>query len=570
MNRSLLSIGLLLRGCHQLKVCSLHQQICRTLTTHPSTDLPRITIPHKTYARLQKLRSQRKAMEQTSKRSSFKSPLVISCKRNNFNHHRGQTYSDFGPQTLASYGWKHRKSQGDFFTLVCHDKNPALVPEEACKSFQDLHLEDDIVRAVEALGFSSPTSIQNAAVPAILRGESTLCAAETGSGKTLAYLLPALNLLLQRKRCREDQEEILNTPSVIVLVPSRELADQVTRVAESLQQHLDFTTYSVCGGRGTKARLVWPINRPMDILIATPGVLHKLMIAGKIKSSGLQQIILDEADTLLDDSFMDVIDRVLYRLKIPTLESGGGGGGGGVQQQGGGGAPKGFVGGVQFVLVSATMPRGLEGSIGAYIPVDQLRKVSTSGLHRLMPHVPQKFLRLRPSQKSEELLKLVRGENQQQSGGSTMVFCKDSSTSFYVGHVLQEHGLQPAIVNGDMQEKIRHFEFERFQSGHRNILIATDMVSRGIDTVGVHQVINYDFPQFVSDYIHRAGRVGRVGSQHRGQVTSFVAHKWEVDILWQIEIAARKSAELHNVNANIKRKLMGNFAKKHGVSPKEL
>ncbi|KAL8619700.1 hypothetical protein ACOMHN_025786 [Nucella lapillus] len=571
MNHCLQSLRLLLRAWPRNSSCSFQQQICRTLAVRPSTDLPRITVPHKTYARIQKIK-QRKAAEHTAKKISFKSPLVIACKRSSFNHHRGQTYSDFGPQTLASYGWKHRKSQGDHFTLLCHDKNPALIAEESNQGFQDLHLDEDIVRAAEALGFTAPTSIQNAAVPAILGGESTLCAAETGSGKTLAYLLPALNMLLQRKRLKGEGEERLNTPSIIILTPSRELADQVTTVAESLQEHLDFTLYSVCGGRGTKARLAWPIDRPMDILIATPGVLRKLLIADKVQSSGLQQVILDEADTLLDDSFIDVIDRVLFRLRIPTLERGSGGvggGGGGVASEGGGGGAGGYLAGVQFVLVSATVPRGLDSSIGAYIPVDSLRKVRTSGLHRLMPHVPQKFLRLLPTQKTERVVRVVKGEGGGQ-GGATLVFVNSSPTAFYVGHVLEDHGLRPAIVNGDMPEKTRQWAFQSFQSGQRDILIATDMASRGLDTVGVRHVINYDFPHFVSDYIHRAGRVGRVGSHHTGVVTSFVSHNWEVETLWQIEIAARKSSELHNVNSNIKRKLVSDYARRHGVSPEDL
>lgn len=522
-------------------------------------ELPRITIPHKMQGQLQKLRQRQESTKNRFFKPSYKSPLVISCKRQNFNHHRGQTYSDWSPESLASYGWKSRKSAGDYFTITCHDKNPALLRED--KAFAELGLDSDILTAVEALGFEKPTCIQNVAVPAILRGAHTLCAAETGSGKTLAYLLPTLSMLAQRKRSGM-MSESCNTPSIIILTPNRELTDQVTSVAKSLQSHVDFSLHSVCGGRGTKGRLAWPIKKSMDVLVTTPGILRKLLIAGQIKSSGLQQVILDEADTLLDDSFMDTLDRVFRRLRIPALSNIGGAAG--VQKDGTAVDPVPFVHGVQFVLVSATLPRDLQNNIGLYLPIESLNKVTTSGLHHIMPHVPQKFLRLLPSQKPEELLKLTRQSTPNASG--TMVFCNTSATCFYLMHILQENGLQPVIINGEMTERNRRGVFEHFREGRHKLLVATDVASRGLDTVNVHHVINYDFPGFVSDYIHRAGRVGRVGSSHSGLVTSFITHKWEVDVLWQIEMAARKATELHNVNANIKRKRSADLAKKHGKS----
>lgn len=501
---------------------------------------------------LQKLRQQ---LGKRFLRPSYKSPLVISCKRQTYNHHRGQTYQDFNPAMLASYGWKSRKSAGDYFTLTSHDKNPALLSEE--KSFFDLGLDEDVLAAVEKLGLETPTSIQNVAVPSILRGNHTLCAAETGSGKTLAYLLPVLDMVIRRKRAGLT-ETADNAPSVIILTPSRELTDQVMGVARLLQAYIDFIPHSICGGRGTKGRLAWPDRRSVDVLITTPGILHKLLIAGHIKASGLQQVVLDEADTLLDDSFMDTLDRIFQRLQIPAMsttrappE---------MSSASAGHSP--FVQGVQFVLVSATMPRGLQNNMGLYVPVDSLHKMTTSGLHFIMPHVPQKFIRLLASQKPEEVLKLAQERGKGGEWG-TIIFCNSSASCFFLHHVLQEHGLFPAIINGHMTEKCRRGVFEKFQEGRHKLLVATDIASRGLDTINVQHVINYDFPNFVSDYIHRAGRVGRVGSKSSSHVTSFVSHKWEVETLWHIEMAARKSIALHNVNANIKRKLVGQFASRN-------
>ncbi|XP_041353805.1 probable ATP-dependent RNA helicase DDX28 [Gigantopelta aegis] len=534
-----------------LCVCRSVLVVCRrqAMTLADQANLTKITVPQKMVAKIEKLKY-KKMVEAAKKKKplKFKSPLVISCKRTEYNHHRGQTYNEFDPQVLASHGWKHRKSAGDHFTVMCRERNPALLTEETELSFANFSLNDRLQNGLHQLGFHTPTNIQSLAIPKILKGGDVLCAAETGSGKTLAYLLPLVEIIYQQNQLMT-KEISKNSPKAIILVPSRELADQIMDVAEKLAPYSGIITHTAVGGRGTKQRLAWYEWKPMDVLISTPGILKKLLSNNKIHRSYLQHIVLDEADTLLDDSFSDDVKNILRKLQLSK-------GGGGTDSQ------LGVVMDTQFILVGATMPRSIEQVIGEIIPAESLQKVTTSHLHYIMPHVPQKFLRLLPSQKAEMIIKLASDSHKK--GVPTMIFCNKSNTCFWLSETLREMGVNNVLMNGVMQEQKRHAEYESFKSGHTDILVATDIASRGLDTINVQHVINFDFPLFMSDYIHRAGRVGRVSSRTNGLVSNFVTHLWDVDLLWNIETAVRKNTELHNVNANIKRKLTSIIINKYG------
>ncbi|WAR20138.1 DDX28-like protein [Mya arenaria] len=292
------------------------------------------------------------------------------------------------------------------------------------------------------------------------------------------------SVLLKQKAGQYD-ESMTNAPLCIVMVPSRELVKQVKEVCESMEQYTGLVPVAL---RQDTIRQLKTENTKVDILIGNPYKVQKLIASGGIDVSRLTSLVVDEADTLLDDSFSNDTLAVLRRLQV--------GGGSGTEL-----GDSGYVSeGVQVTLVSATYPQGLEQTVGDVLPFDSMEKVKTSGLHQLMPHVPQKFMKM----KSKDKLPL-----------------------------------------------------ESFHRGENNILLCTDILSRGIDTRAVDHVVNFEFPHFLSDYIHRAGRVGRVGGKNTGHVTSFICQPFEVDLVWKIEVAARQKSELHNVNANIKRKLEG-------------
>lgn len=258
--------------------------------------------------------------------------------------------------------------------------------------------------------------------------------------------------------------------------------------------------------------------------------------------------MLDEADTLLDDSFNKLIAYIVRRLKIggssPTEHS------------------KYVSDGIQVGLASATYPRGLDTLLEPVLSMEDFEVVTTNSLHHLMPHVPQKFVRVGAADKMMECAKLLK----QYKGKPTIVFCNKTQTSYWLSKSLKEIQMDNILLTGfdDPQTRKRHLK--KFYEGIHDVMICTDIASRGLDTQCVHHVINYDFPLFMSDYIHRVGRVGRVGTTHDCRVTSFITQVWDVDLLWKIETAARKQQVLHNVNANIKRKRTAIIEEKYGVA----
>lgn len=509
-------------------------------TSEESADyLPRITCPKKL---MEKFNRQQKKNEFRRMNRQPRGSLLISCKRGGYNFHQNENFGKFNVQKLVSCGWKNRKRVGDYFTLVPHSQNPSLVSDEVALSFQQLGISEGLCAGLKTLGFEHPTAIQRFAIPSLLRGENAVCAAETGSGKTLAYLLPAIEWALQLKSAFDSSVQTgnngvytnINTPNTVIITPNRELTQQVMSVAESLRAYADFVPHCLSGGQSTSSRRCRAT--PMDILIATPGKLRQSLAAKNIHSTNLQHFVIDESDTLLDDSFISELQDILRLLQVSPLES--------VDSR----VP--FLGGTQTVLFSATMPRNVEHALGDLIPVHSVNKITTNGLHKLQPHVAQTFIRVAPGRKPEKLIQLIKGNAEKQQ--TILVFTKNNKTCFFVSKLLEDNGVKCLRINGDMKPEERQGVYTKFKEGYCAVLVATDIMSRGLDTTNVQHVINYDFPTFMSDYIHRVGRVGRVGAEHAGQVTSFVTYRWDVDLLWKIETAARSKTKLESVNANIK------------------
>lgn len=196
------------------------------------------------------------------------------------------------------------------------------------------------------------------------------------------------------------------------------------------------------------------------------------------------------------------------------------------------------------------------------LPFDSFVKVTTEHLHRLMPHVPQKFLRLSHLDKPAKLLELVKKDTQRQL--PVIVFSNQAQRCDWVSLFLNENGVKCVNLNGAMSHHLRQDRYQHFADGRQLVLSCTDVVSRGLDTGHAHHVINYDVPTNMSDYVHRCGRVGRVGSHHAsGVVTTLVCHPAEAELVQKIEFAARKLADgLPNVNANVKRLLTSRALKK--------
>ncbi|ESO83489.1 hypothetical protein LOTGIDRAFT_133165, partial [Lottia gigantea] len=383
--------------------------------------------------------------------------------------------------------------------------------------------------------------LQFESIRKILKGDQVMISAETGSGKTLAYLVPLLEKIKQFTE-KFDRKKVFNSPIAIVILPSLELADQVGNVLDSLKDYTGLKHCVEASQSKTRRKKIFD-EEYIDILVGTPGMIARKLYHQEIHYTYLQHIVLDEADTLLDDSFSHLIIKILNKLQVSHGE---------VVEDNNVGY---LQSGAQFIVVSATLPRNLQSTIQKYLPVDDMTKVTTPHLHKIMPHVQQKFIRVKSSDKLGRIIFLILLLKKKKK--PSMVFCNKGETAYWLQKTFKEQNMNCLLLSGGVSDRERYGQFELFQQGKEDILVCTDIASRGLDTSRVEHVINFDFPCFMSDYIHRAGRVGRVGSYQPGFITSFVTHKWDVDLLWKIETAVRKQSELHNVNANIKRKLEG-------------
>uniref|UniRef100_A0A0B6ZDY2 RNA helicase n=1 Tax=Arion vulgaris TaxID=1028688 RepID=A0A0B6ZDY2_9EUPU len=511
-------------------------------STETDENLIRITCPKKLKDQFESRQKKRQNLSGKF-HSHSKGQQLISCKRKDYNFYKGEKFDSFNVKSLVSCGWKNSTRRvGDHFTLLPHSENPSLQlhGEEDMLSFHELGINERLCAGLQELGFERPTEIQKLAIPSLLRGENAICAAETGSGKTLAYLLSAIELILRQRNALKKFENSgvshadtnENNPSTVIITPNRELTHQVMSVAETLQPYADFVPYCLSGG--TQVRR--PKASSMDVLVSTPGILKRFLASNRIHRTNLQHLIIDESDTLLDDSFITDLIEIIRLFQVSPAEI--------VDSQ----IP--FQVGTQIVLFSATLPRNVEDALGDVLSVDSMSRITTDALHQLQPHVNQKFIRVQSSSKPEKLITLLKDKVT-----TTLVFVKNNKTCYYIAKLLEENGVDCLMLNGDMSSEDRAGVFNKFKEGYSNILIATDIISRGLDTTNVQHVVNYDFPTFMSDYIHRVGRVGRVGVKHTGYVTSFVTYKWDVDLLWKIETAARSKKKLDNVNANIKKAL---------------
>lgn len=273
---------------------------------------------------------------------------LIVCKHNKFNHHLSTSYDKFKPVPLASKGWNHPKAKNDCFTI-----NPLPPEKSAAYSFEKIGIRPELLTVLKSYNIFEATEYQNEAIQGIQSREHVMLAAETGCGKTIAYLLPTINSLTK--------SDDFNTPSVLILTPNRELAHQVGELAEALCQSVGLRAKIVTGGR-TKRLMMNPEFEEIDVLVGTPGAIGKLANVGIYKLQNVKYTVLDESDTLLDDSFNDRIGGLLKKL----FHS-------------------------QLIFVTATLPKRLPDILK---PIENnLKEIVSLKVHRPILHVKQQFLR---------------------------------------------------------------------------------------------------------------------------------------------------------------------------------
>ncbi|XP_032087201.1 probable ATP-dependent RNA helicase DDX28 [Thamnophis elegans] len=518
----------------------------------PPPDDSVVRIPHAWKLRLERSASKRRERRGSPERevgASFGEKLLLRTRRQELSQAARHTVGRLDRPRLVSDGWKHRLSQGDYFQLERTRNEPAreAADGDAPSTFLELGLEPRMVAPLqEVLGISRPSPVQQRTIPALLKGGHALCGAETGSGKTLAYLLPLFQRLLQAPKLPE-KDFYATSPRSLVVVPSRELAGQVRRVAALLADPLDLRVKEIGGGRGMAVIRRRIHQGPTDLLIATPGALSKVLKRRMLSLEKLLFLVLDEVDTLLDASFIDLVKDIIQHAFLKDV----------VQQafldpkfedRDEAWDPK-----AQLVAMGATLPKGLSQMLNESADLSNFTVLTGSSLHCLQPHVEQRFIRLKGCNKVAEVLQLLKERGS--SSGAVIIFCNTASTVNWLSYILDDHNIKHLRLQGEIAADVRADIFNAFRRGESDILLCTDIASRGLDTIHVELIINYDFPLTLPDYLHRVGRVGRIGSKFLGTAVSFVTHRWDVDLVRKIETAARKRTALPGLDIVVKEAL---------------
>ncbi|KAL9449527.1 hypothetical protein AB3S75_011450 [Citrus x aurantiifolia] len=384
-------------------------------------------------------------------------------------------------------------------------------------SFEELGLSEEIMGAVREMGIEVPTEIQCIGIPAVLDGKSVVLGSHTGSGKTLAYMLPLVQLL----RHDEAMLGVLmkpRRPRAVVLCPTRELSEQVFRVAKSISHHARFRCTMVSGG-GRLRPQEDSLNNPIDMVVGTPGRILQHIEDGNMVYGDIKYLVLDEADTMFDRGFGPDIRKFLAPLKNRASKPNG----------------QGF----QTVLVSATMTKAVQKLVDEEF--QGIAHLRTSTLHKKIASARHDFIKLSGSEnKLEALLQVL--EPSLSKGNKVMVFCNTLNSSRAVDHFLNENQISTVNYHGEVpaQERVENLNKFKNEDGDCPTLVCTDLAARGLD-LDVDHVVMFDFPLNSIDYLHRTGRTARMGA--KGKVTSLVAKK-DVLLADRIEEAIRKNESL--------------------------
>ncbi|MGO4386327.1 DEAD/DEAH box helicase [Microvirga sp. 2YAF29] len=339
-------------------------------------------------------------------------------------------------------------------------------------SFAELGLSDKVQQAVATAGYSEPTPIQAQAIPHVLARKDVLGIAQTGTGKTAAFTLPMLTLLeTGRARAR--------MPRTLILEPTRELAAQVEDNFDKYGINHRLSVALLIGGVSFGDQDA-KITRGVDVLIATPGRLLDHFERGKLLLTGVELLVIDEADRMLDMGFIPDIERIVKLVPFTR----------------------------QTLFFSATMPPEIQRLADAFlhnpVKVEVARAASTAATitQRLVATGREDF------DKRETLRELIRNATDLQNA---IVFCNRKRDVAVLHRSLQKHGFSAVALHGDMDQHARMAALESFRSGEMPILVASDVAARGLDIPTVSHVFNYDVPHHAEDYVHRIGRTGRAG-----------------------------------------------------------
>jgi len=354
--------------------------------------------------------------------------------------------------------------------------------------FTDLKLDPRLLNAIKHMGITTPTEIQARSIPAAMAGSDLIASSKTGSGKTLAYLLPAVQRLLKTRALSK------RDPRAVILAPTRELAKQVFQQLRSLTSGSRINIALVLGGENFNDQIKALLKDP-DVVVATPGRLANHLEKRSLALNGLELLILDEADRMLDLGFAKELEQINnaanHRLR-------------------------------QTLMFSATLDHAEVDKVAEQL-LKSPRRIAVGSANAEHQDIEQRFyLADQINHKQAILNRLLSTESYQQA----IIFTATRADTERLATELQENGLKTAALSGDMSQAERNRIMDSFSRGQQQILITTDVASRGLDLLQVSLVINFDMPKQAEEYVHRIGRTGRAGS--KGQALSLVGPKdWD-------------------------------------------
>ena len=390
-------------------------------------------------------------------------------------------------------------------------------------TFAELGLNEQILAGVATLGFNAPTPVQAAAIPAVLAGKDVVASAQTGTGKTAAFMLPTLQRIAVEKPGGAEKPEAKEPnasakpnvaagrgakrgdtkrnayPRALIITPTRELAAQIDDVAKSVCASTGQQAVIVTGGARYKHQIT-ALQKGCDVLVATPGRLIDLLDKKHTSLENIQVLVLDEADRMLDMGFWPSVHRIMEQL------------------------PKAH----QTLLFSATLPASITSTIDALLKDPERIEIARTG--QTATTIEQHLCSVTQGQKPQLLKALI--DSFDPAPERVLVFCRTKSRVDSIYKNLKAAGLKVDVMHADRPQKARARALERFRSGAIQVLVATDVMSRGIDIQGIDAVINFDVPLDPEDYVHRIGRTGRAGAA--GQAFTFMGPD-EVTPLREIE-----------------------------------
>lgn len=354
-------------------------------------------------------------------------------------------------------------------------------------TFSDLHLLPTIQETLTEKGFVTLTDIQKRALPALLTGRSIVGVAETGSGKTLAYALPILQLL-KSLELDGDRIEAAAQPRALVLVPTRELGEQVSKVFKPFTHTTRLRVRTVLGGTALDVAKQ-NLAGPFEVLVATPGRLVKLLERNLVNFQDVQVLVFDEADQMLDKGFLPDAKRIVDAC-----------------------GPR-----RQMALFSATVSPAVEALIATLFSSAEM--IRSQGVNRVVPTLKTVNREVNDGRR----LPLLASVLAEKVSGGTILFTNTREQCDALAAELDKMGKTYAIYRGEMDKVERRNNLKSFREGKVELLVATDLASRGLDLEHVGRVINYHLPQFMDSYLHRVGRTARAG--RAGVVVNFVTER---------------------------------------------